>query len=160
SLERYLHESNIVSRLHARGMTAYLGFYVVNLSNTQTPLAEWFDDASWNNDVVPAVTAVARPAHALGFDGMALDQELYPQEGGSSTGTWDWDYPGHQKSQADVRAAARARGTQFMDALAAGFPHVPLLAYASTFPETWDELVQQDVNDISDANADSVNIDF
>ena len=45
-LQRSLRDSRVVERLAARGMRAYLGFYLVNYYNTRTPLDEWFDDAA------------------------------------------------------------------------------------------------------------------
>jgi hypothetical protein len=79
SLEESIEASNIVARAHALGMKVYLAFYLVNYFNTQTPLAEWFDNSAWENTVIPAVQDVAAGAHMLGFDGIAMDQELYGQ---------------------------------------------------------------------------------
>ena len=79
-LERTLRDSKIVERAHEHGMKMYLGFDFANLNNPATPLVDWFDDAGWNRTVTPAVHDVAAAARALGFDGLAFDQELYPAD--------------------------------------------------------------------------------
>ena len=54
----------------------------------------------------------------------------------------------------------RRRGQELMRTIVGAFPDVEILAYATFLPETWDELVQQEVNDIEQAFAPSVQIDF
>lgn len=56
----------------------YLGFYFANYANQATPLKDWFDEAGWSGVVAPKVRDVAGAARVLGFDGLAVDQELYP----------------------------------------------------------------------------------
>jgi len=158
--ERYLKDSKIAARAHKLGMKLYLGFYFANSLNAQTPLAEWFDDAAWTQTVLPEIKGVAAGANALGFDGLALDQELYPQADGKSTATWAWDYDGNTHTEAEVRAQAKARGKKVMETILGAFPKVKILAYASLFPDTWDELVQQDVNGKDGANRDYLFINF
>jgi hypothetical protein len=140
-------------------MKLYLGFYLSNSANTQTPMAEWFSDQAWSA-VLPKVTDIAAAARRLGFAGLALDHELYPQKGGKRTATWKWTYPGNSHSEAEVRAKAKDRGAQFMSAMLEGFPDVEVLAYSVLFPETWDEVVQARVNKVQDAWKDNLDIDF
>ena len=59
-----------------------------NFQNTRTPLRDWFDDAGWKNDVLPQMAGLAGAAKLLGFDGLALDQEMYPQVGNIVTASW------------------------------------------------------------------------
>ena len=160
ALERALARSRIVERLHARGMKLYLGLYLANSGNPRTPLAEWSDDAAWRDTVLPAIRETASAARALGFDGLAWDQELYPQADGRATATWDWDYPGSRTDETTVRDQVRARGSQWMTAVTEGFPDVDVLAYRTDLPNTWEALVQRDVNNVEHAFADSTNLDF
>jgi hypothetical protein len=160
ALERTMLQSKIVKRAHDHGMKMYLGFYFANGDNASTPLGEWFDDAAWTATVLPAVKSVAAAAKALGFDGLAFDQELYPQTNGKQTATWAWDYPGNEHSEMETRAKVRERGEEMMRAVLAGYPDVDILAYFTKFPDTWDALVQQEVNGAKDAFADLVQLDF
>ena len=157
-LQRSIRESGIVQRAEARGLKLYLGFYLVNFNNAQTPLAEWFDDGAWSATVLPALRDVAGAANLLGFAGLAFDQELYPQRAGQAA-TWSWDYPGRTRSEGDVRAKARQRGAEMMTAIAGSFPDVEILDYASYFPESWNALVQLEVNDVQDAYEESLQVD-
>jgi len=159
-LERALVQKRLVERVHAHGMQLYFGLYLANSTNPQTPLAEWFDDPAWRDTVLPAIRDAASSAHAMGFDGLAWDLELYPQTDGRSTATWDWDYPGNRADETAVRDQVRQRGAQWMAAVTEGFPDVDVLAYHSEFPNTWDALVQREVNDTERAYAESANLDF
>lgn len=159
-MERGLASSRIGERAAARGMDLYLAFYLVNKQNTATPLIDWFDDDGWSTRVLPAVTDLAAAAHALGFKGMAVDQELYPQNGGVKTATWDWRYPGNKRDESTTRAKVRARGQALMEALADGMPGLDVMAYGTQFPGTWFAYVQQQANDIADAFASSVQLEF
>src|SRR6266511_2336253 len=51
------------------------------------------------------------------MDGIATDSENYR----SDSQTWNWNYPGVTQNEASVRALARQRGHEFMDAVLAGF---------------------------------------
>jgi hypothetical protein len=159
-VERAIRDSHIVERAARRGMRMYLTFYLANLNNTATPLADWFDDRGWTEAVLPRARELAAAVRALGFVGVGLDQELYAQIGNVSTATWNWQYPGNTHNEPDVRAKARQRGAQFMQALVTGFPDLEVLAYATLFPETWEALIQKQVNGTANAYADSVQIDF
>ncbi len=158
--ERYLRISNIVARAHKYGMKMYLGFYFANSLNTQTPLAEWFDDAAWSKTVLPEIKGLAAGAKALGFDGLAFDQELYPQQDGRSTATWSWAYDGNTHTEDEVRSQVKARGQEIMETVLGVFPKVEILAYGSFFPDTWDELVQLEVNRDASSNRDFVFINL
>jgi hypothetical protein len=159
-LQRRLRDTNVVGRMRARGMKAYLGIYLVNYWNAATPLKDWFDDSGWSGVVLPKTAQVAAAARTLGFAGLALDQELYPQARGVTTATWDWNYPGNTHSEATVRAKAKQRGQQLMSALTTSFPGIELLVYAVRMPETWDELVQQKINGLVNAMAARLDPDF
>lgn len=159
SLERSLVASKVVSHAKALGMTMYLGFYFVNTLNTATPLANWFDDASWQNVVLPEVEGLAGAAHMLGFAGVAFDQELYAVNKAGEA-TWNWDYPGNTHTEGQVRAEARLRGQQMMRALVSAFPNVDIVAYDTLFPDTWDANVEDYAKGTSDAYESSVQINF
>jgi hypothetical protein len=141
-------------------MKAYLGAYLVNYYNKATPLRDWFDDAGWSGGVLPAVGNMAAAAKMLGFAGLAFDQELYPQSGGAATASWDWNYPGNQRSQQQVRAKAKQRGEQLMTRIVSAFPGAELAAYDVQFPETWGEVVQKEVNGYANVYANRLDIDF
>jgi len=158
--ERELRDSDLVERAKARGISLYLGFYFVNYYNTQTPLAEWFDDAGWNNTVLPQVHNLAAAAHLLGFAGLAFDEELYPQNGAVHTASWSYHYPGATHSEADVRAEVRLRGQQLMSDILSAFPDVAIVAYYNYFPGTWSATVERIENGIQNANEDSVQVDL
>jgi hypothetical protein len=158
--QRSLRDTNIVGRMRARGMKAYLGLKLANYYNTATPLKDWFDDRGWSDLVVPKMADAASAARQLGFAGVAIDQELYPQRGGVTTATWDWDYPGNSHSEPQVRAKAKQRGRELMGALTRSFPGIELLAYHVHLPETWRELVQEKVNGIERAMDSLLHIDF
>ena len=57
-----------------------------------------------------------------GFAGLAIDQEIYPEVGGVTTASWEWDYAGNSHSEAEVRAKVRQRGRQLMRSMVQGFP--------------------------------------
>jgi hypothetical protein len=158
--QRRLRDTNIVGRMRARGMKAYLGVYLVNYWNTTTPLKDWFDDRGWSSVVLPKMGQVAAAARLLGFAGLAFDQELYPQTGGATTATWNWNYHGNTHSEAEVCAQARERGHQLMGVLTANFPGIELMAYDVELPETWEEFVQEKVNGIKNAMAPRLDADF
>ena len=84
TVEDQLKSSNIVSEAHALGMKLYLGFELGNYYNTATPLADWFNDSAWSNTVLPSVAGLAGAAHLLGFDGIAMDGELYAKKATST----------------------------------------------------------------------------
>ena len=159
-LEKALVQSRLAERVHAHGMQLYLGMYLANSSNPQTPLGEWFDDAAWRDTVLPAIRDAASAAHTLGFDGLAWDLELYPQADGRTTATWDWDYPGNRADETAVREQVRTRGAEWMAAATEGFPDAKVLVYHSEFPNTWDALVQREVNGTERAYSASTNLDF
>ena len=148
ALEHQMIDTRIIERLKRHGMKAYLGFYATNYWNHTTPFAPWGDDAAWDDQVLPTVRRLATAAHTLGFAGVAMDDELYSQDGGDASATWGWRYPGSGSSQSAVRAAVRKRGSQLMHALLDGFPRVEVLAYGVMLPHSWGELVQKRVNDV------------
>lgn len=159
-LQTQLAESRLSARAHARGMQLYLGFYLTNYYNTQTPLGEWFDAAYWTHTVLPAVGAAAAAAHRLGFDGLAFDEEMYPQTGGVSSATWSWDYPGNTHAEQAVRTQVAMRGQQMMRTILAAFPQASIVDYGTRFPGTWAAYVQQAENHTVAAFSDSVQINF
>ena len=137
SLERSISGSNIVSRAHSLGLKLYLGFYLQNYNDTSTPIGDWFDDGTWSSTVLPAVQSVSAAAHALGFDGIAFDEELYPHKGGSTSATWNWNYPGNTHSESQTRSEAQLRGEQLMGAILSVFPGAEISVYYAHFPGTW-----------------------
>ncbi len=141
--QRTLRDNQFAQRCHARGLTAYLGFYLSNYQNLSTPLKVWNDDAGWAQ-IIPIVRGVAGAAKLLGMDGIATDSENYRDD----SQTWNWDYPGVTQTEATVRALARQRGRQFMDAVLAGFPNVEIVNYRLEVPGSWEEKVQQQVNHV------------
>jgi hypothetical protein len=158
--QRALRDSQIGARARARGMRLYLGFLAVNRSNPRTPLVDWFDDDAWADRVIPEVESLASAARQLGFAGLAIDQELYPQDGGVTTATWAWNYPGNGRSETAVRAQVTRRGAELMRAMVTGFPAVELVIYHLQLPGTWAEAVQRETNDIDDAFDSSVQINL
>jgi hypothetical protein len=156
----YLRSSNVARRALRRGLKMYLGFQAVNYWNTQTPLKEWFDNEGWSTVVLPQIRRVAATARRLGFAGLAIDQELYPQVGGATTASWDWDYSGNTHSEAQVRAKVRQRGRQLMRAMVKGFPRLELAAYDTELPQSWEEAVQEETNGLPNLFARGVHIDL
>ena len=145
--QRALRDSKVVSRARSQGMKMYLGFYLVNLMNPRTPLAEWFDDASWNAVVLPAVADLAGAARQLGFDGIAVDAEMYAQQGNVTTASWSATYDSAHTEE-ETKAQVKRRGQQLMTTILRAFPAVDIQVYSAAFPESWHELVQKDVNGI------------
>ncbi|MGZ5391168.1 MAG: hypothetical protein ACXWD3_04810, partial [Mycobacterium sp.] len=82
----------------------------------------------------------------MGFAGLAIDQELYPQEGGGQTASWSVRYPGNGHSEAAVRAKVNERGRQLMESMVGAYPGLELVAYDTPLPESWSAKVQADVN--------------
>jgi len=138
----------------------YLGFEAVNYWNTATPFEEWFDDAGWSSVVLPEVRRLATTARLLGFAGLAIDQEIYPEVGGVTTASWEWDYAGNSHSEAEVRAKVRQRGRQLMRSMVQGFPRLELAAYDTELPQGWEEAVQEAVNGVPNLFAGEVHIDL
>jgi hypothetical protein len=157
---RYLRTSEIGTRARRAGLKLYLGFYASNYYNTATPFKGWFDDAGWSNVVLPGVEQLAATANRLGFAGVAVDQELYPQVGGAATASWSWRYRGNSHSERQVRAEVRVRGRQLMRALLRGFPGLELAAYDTELPDSWDAAVQQVINQLVNAYAADVRIEL
>lgn len=159
-LQRQIVNTDIVERAKARDLDLYLGMFAVNRGQSEpTPFADWFADETWEDDVLPAIERFAASARALGFAGLAIDQEMYPLNDGQLA-TWDWDYAGSDESEASVRAQVRARGEDVMTRLVGGFPDAELLAYYTYFPDTFASVVQRRVNDIDDAYGESVQVEF
>lgn len=160
ALQRDLRDSAIVARANARGMKMYLGAKLVNYYNPATPLRDWYDDRGWSQVVLPAMRNLAGAARQLGFAGLAFDQELYRQAGGVQTASWAWDYPGSTRAEQDVRTKATQRGQEVMTQIVSAFPGAELLAYDVRVPETWSELVQQEINADENAYSRRLDIDF
>ena len=59
ALQRSLRDSKVLDRAKARGMKLYLAFNLVGLDNPVTPLVDWFDDAGWDQKVLPRVSELA-----------------------------------------------------------------------------------------------------
>jgi hypothetical protein len=159
-LQRALRDSNVVERAAARGMKMYLGVKLANYYNPSTPLLDWFDRRGWKTKVLPKLGDVASAAKLLGFAGIAFDQEMYPQKGGTATATWEWDYPGNTHSEAQVREQARQRGAEAMDAILAAFPKAEFAVLQAFFPGDWRELIQEQVNGLTNTSTDRLDIDF
>jgi hypothetical protein len=159
-LQRALRDSNVVERAAARGMKMYLGVKLTNYFNPSTPLLDWFDGPGWQTKVLPKLGDLAAAAKLLGFAGIAFDQEMYPQQDGAQTATWEWDYPGNTHSEAEVREQARRRGAQVMDEILAAFPKAEFAVYHAFFPGDWRELVQEEVNGLTNTSTDRLDIDF
>ena len=157
ALQRRLSDGDLAARARRRGMKLYLGFYASSTHSLATPFADWFDDHGWRRDVLPRAEELAAAARRLGFAGLAVDQELYAN---SDSATWDWHYPGHTESERAVREKVRQRGAELMTAMLRGFPGLQLMAYDTEVPGSWEELIQERVNDISRAFADKVQINF
>jgi len=153
--QRTLRDNQFVQRCHARGLTAYLGFYLSNYHNLSTPLKVWNDSAGWS-EIIPIVRGAAGAARLLGMDGIATDSEMYRDE----SQTWNWDYPGVTQTEATVRSLARQRGREFMDAVLAGFPNVAIINYRLEVPGSWEEKVQEQVNHVVGVWDKSVFPDF
>ena len=157
SLQNALRDRNVIRRIHGRGMKIYLVAYLANYDNPSTPLADWFDDAGWRR-ATKALGNLAGGAHLLGADGITFDGEMYPGRGGKAT--WSWRYRGNTHTEARVRAQATLRGQQAMTAILANFPGVAIDDYDADFPETWNSYVQKVVNQVADADRDSVQINW
>jgi hypothetical protein len=160
AMQRSLRDTRIVERAKARGMKLYLGVYLANYYNDATPLEEWFDDAGWQDQVLPKMRNLAAAAKLYGFAGIALDQELYPSQGGVETATWSWDYPGNTRSESAVRAKARKRGAELMGAILDGYPGAELAVYHFDFPDDWNEVVQEEVNGLENVADPLLHLDF
>jgi len=156
----YLHASDIARRAQRRGLKMYLGFHAVNYWNTVTPLKKWFDDTGWSTVVLPEVRRLAASAKRLGFAGLAVDQELYPQAGGATTASWDWDYKGHRHTEREVRAKVTQRGRELMRAMVKGFPRLQVAAYNTQLPQSWEEAVQEGINGLPNVFDEDVRIDL
>jgi len=158
--QRQLRDSKIVERMKAMGMKAYLGFYLANQTGGTTPLKDWFDDGAWTTQVLPKVRDLAAAAKLLGFAGLAIDQELYPQTGNVQKASWSAGYNGNAHPEGETRAKVFQRGKQMMATILEAFPNVEIVDYNAQFPESWEELVQEQANGIKDAMAGSVSIDL
>jgi len=157
-IQRAFRDTKIVERAQARGMKMYLGFYLNNYGNNRTPMAEWFDDPSWAA-LLPDFANIAGAAKTLGFEGLAVDQEVYfPKD--VAAPSWSISYAGNVHGEAATRAKVKQRGAQVMGAILSSFPAVDIFAYDTQLPKSWAEVVQSEVNGIKDAYANTVHIDF
>jgi hypothetical protein len=160
SLQRRIRRSPAMRRARAGKLLLYLGFKVVNTNNKRSPLADWFDDRAWSGEVLPRVRDLAAAARSMGFAGLAVDQELYPQAGGAETASWSWRYPGNRRSEGQVRARVKERGRQLMAVMVRAFPGLELVAYDTQLPGNWQEKVQAEINNSPDVFASDVRIDL
>ncbi len=158
--QRQLRDSRIVERMKALGMKAYLGVYLANQTGGSTPLKDWFDDGAWAAQVLPKLRDLAAAARLLGFAGLAIDQELYPQSGNVQKASWSAGYAGNTRPEAETRSKVFQRGKQMMATILEAFPDVEIVDYNAQFPESWEELVQEQANGIKDAMGGSVSIDL
>jgi hypothetical protein len=154
-MQRKFRDSNVVDRAKAKGISMYLGFYLENYWNHATPLIDWFDDARWQSQGVPHIRNLAGAAKLLGFAGISYDSEMYGE-----TATWNWNYPGNTRSEAQVRAKVKERGQQVMQGILSVFPNVDIIAYTTYLPETGDEIIQAIYNKQPDAFKNYTHIDF
>jgi hypothetical protein len=150
-LQRQIRDSGIVARAAARGIKIWVGFYLGNYYNKATPLEEWFNDSAWSTQFLPQLGNLAGAAHMLGFAGLAFDEELY------SGATWSWDSPTNTHSEAEVRAKVTARGAQMMSTIVAAFPDVDVIDYGTYFPDSWNALVEQQVNHLNGGSGVQIN---
>lgn len=169
--QKRLRDGPLRKRVQAGDVKVYLGFFTQNNNcNTftgpldkcdtrygpygylQTPFVEWFDDSRWINLVLPKIKDIAGASKLLGFSGIAIDQEVY---GGPAT--WDWNYPGNTRTEAEVRSKAKERGKQFMQTLLAAHPGIELVGYNFQFTETWEELVSLNYSGPSFQNSVMIN---
>jgi Carboxypeptidase regulatory-like domain len=160
SMQRALRASPAARLAREGKLLLYLAFYAVNYYNARTPFAEWFDDRGWAVKVLPRVRDLAAAARSMGFTGLAIDQELYPQSTGKATASWAVNYPGNRRPPALVRAEVRKRGRQLMESMLSGFPGLELAAYDTEIPESWYEKVQADINHKPQAVRDDVRVDL
>ncbi len=153
-LERQIRDSKIVARAAARGIKLWIGIYLSNFYQHDTPLEPWFNDAAWSTTLLPRLGDLAGAARMLGFTGLAFDEEQYDGAG------WDWQYPNNTHTEAAVRDKVRQRGAQMMQTIVNAFPGVDLLDYGTYFPEGWNDLVQQQINHASNPYARFVQINL
>jgi hypothetical protein len=158
ALQRTLRDSAVVREARRGRLKLYLGVYVSDASNEQTPFKEWFDDQAWANEVIPQMREVASAARTLGFAGVALDQELYPTGGGEPS--WTWDYPGHTRTEPEARERVTTRGRELMRAFVEGYPGLELIGYATQLRDSWEEKVQAEVNQKPDSFDSDVRLDL
>jgi hypothetical protein len=157
-LQRALRDSKIVERAASRGMKMYLGVKLHNNQNRATPLMQWFDDVGWSQEVLPRMRDLAGAAKLLGFAGIAFDQEMY--ETPNNRPSWNWNYPGNTRTEALVRAKARQRGAEVMNAIVGAFPGAEFAVYGAFFPGDWNEFLQLAVNGAKDVSTMRVDVDF
>jgi len=159
-LKRSLRRSPAVRLARTGRLRLYLGFKVADYYNRRTPFKDWFDDTAWSRDVLRPVRQLGAAARSLGFVGVALDQELYPAKDRAVSASWNWNYPGNDRSEQQVRAQVERRGRQLMTAMLAGYPGLELVAYNTMIPGTWADKVQEVVNDKFGVYRDDVRIDL
>ncbi len=109
--------------------------------------------------MLPQAANLAGAAKLLGFAGVAFDEELYKGKSGTN-GTWDWNFAGNTHTEAAVRAQAKARGAQLMNALVGAYPGLDIVDIHPLMPEGWGELVQQEINGVANAYQSMVDINF
>jgi hypothetical protein len=158
-LQRTLRQSAAVKLASNGRLRLYLGFKTADYFNPRTPFKEWFDDAEWSRGVLQPVRELAAAARSLGFAGVAIDQEPYGGKDGA-TASWNWNYPGNNRSEQEVRAQVERRGRQLMTAMLAGYPGLELLAYFTRVAGTWADKVQEVVNDQFGVYRDDVRVDL
>jgi hypothetical protein len=116
---------------------SYLGFYL-DSPNAEPPLADWFDDARWETQVLPRIEAVANQARAAGFKGLMFDQELYHPQLNQPATYWTWNYPGNTHDEWTTRIMANLRGRAVAEAVG----NLPVLIYNWNFPGMREALTQ------------------
>jgi hypothetical protein len=158
--QRQLRDSRVVERANQLGMKNYMGFYFANQTGGTTPLRDWFDDGGWSGTVLPRIRDLAAAAKQLGFAGLAFDQELYPQADNAQKASWSVGYIGNSRPESEVRNKIKQRGREIMTTILEVFPDVEIVSYAAQFPESWEELVQEQANKIPNAMASNGLIDL
>lgn len=158
ALQRRLRGSAVVKQARQGRLKLYLGFYASDFNNEQTPFKEWFDDQAWSQEVIPQVRGLAAAARSLDFAGVAIDQELYP--GGGGEPSWSWNYPGHTRSEAETRERVTSRGRELMQAFVSAYPGLEIVAYATQLRDSWEDKVQEVVNNKPDSFDSDVRLDL
>ena len=129
-------------RSRAPNAKLYLGVWVNNSMTVAQPWGgipyDWMNAAQWSAIVLPAFAQWREDAETYGFDGLAMDHELY-HPGLQQNRGWRWDYYG-TSTQAAKRAATLARATALGNILE-GMDR-PMLCYNHAWPGSLEHLRQ------------------
>ena len=138
--------------VRARGMHLYLS---TSAASSTAPFADLFNDAAWSRTVF-LLQRLADQAKSANANGLMFDLEPY----GYGSSMWSVAYPGNTRSESETRAKMRERARQIAPVLAATGSLIIYPSSAASFPDSYNDIVQEAAGHGGDLYAHNLFSDF